>query len=77
MTDLAELRQKLLERLRQTFPGPEITDALCNAEQLAGKYGVTADDKDGIGKCVAEAVELTFMEMQGERRHTCPEEGND
>ena len=68
-----DLQQRLLKHLRETFPGPGITDALCNAEQLARKYHVTALDEEGLRKCVGEAIELTHMEMEGQRRHTCPE----
>ena len=73
----SDLQKELLQLLRPTFPGPEITDALCNAEQLVAKHNVSLDDKQMLEVCAAEAIELTLMEMQGERKHSCPEEESD
>ena len=46
-------------------------------KQLVAKHNVSLDDKQRLQICAAEAIELTLMEMQGEREHTCPEEESD
>lgn len=70
MPDDSQLRDKLFEGLQFTFSGPEITDALCNTEQLAKKYGAAEDDEAAIARCVSEAIELTLLE--NELQHQCP-----
>ena len=72
MKEYTLLQSRLVAVLRPTFPGPKITDALCNAEQLAHKYGVSADDDAAIRRCAAEAIQLTLMEVEGRREHRCP-----
>jgi len=74
MNDFTDLQKKLLPLLRPTFPGPEITDALCNAEQLVKKHQVTIEDEEGLQQCASAAIALTMMEIHGEREHQCPEE---
>ena len=71
-TGSAELQDHLLGLLRPIFPGPEISAALCNAEQALQRRLESKEEEDSVAQCIDDAVRLTAQELSGEREHTCP-----
>lgn len=72
MMGLAAIRTELFKRLSPTFTGPEILDAMDEAEKLILKYGISIDDEQGMERVVSEAVDtvLARLEDEGDERES-------